>query len=383
MPLSWFQPIFIYSLIYDIGTYLVLSYFFFYLFKIKIININYLILSLVFLLTPFFHNDFLFDGISAFPDQSKYLSLSSQIRDNPLILFDREFTSDYRLKVLFSSSFFAFSPILSLETYKGISLFNRAIFIFTLIFLSQKKFLDNLNLIVFLLAPSLMLYSSIALRDNLVIILMFWFLYFFYEKKFFSTFLIIFLLSILRLPILAVIIIFLISNFVVKNEEIKLSNLIFLLIIITCLIYFFSELIAIKLNFYREGFFKEEFGAYRNISSNIEFQNYKINYNFSSIPLILSGFYNFMLPPFLKGKISLMYFFEFLESFFVFIYLLFRLKFKTNININILTKWFFVLIFSYLFFSMLVFNDGTMHRYKTSILFFVILGYFINERKKI
>ena len=40
------------------------------------------------------------------------------------------------------------------------------------------------------------------------------------------------------------------------------------------------------------------------------------------------------------------------------------------------------LFFSYLVYSLLIFNDGTIHRYKIPILFFVLIGYFINVKKE-
>ena len=64
---------FIYQLIYDLGTYFLLSLIFIYLYKTKIIGINVLYLSLLFLLTPFlFNNSFFSWGM--LPDQMKYLN---------------------------------------------------------------------------------------------------------------------------------------------------------------------------------------------------------------------------------------------------------------------------------------------------------------------
>ena len=51
---------FIYQLIYDLGTYFLLSLIFIYLYKTKIIGINVLYLSLLFLLTPFLFNNSFF-----------------------------------------------------------------------------------------------------------------------------------------------------------------------------------------------------------------------------------------------------------------------------------------------------------------------------------
>ena len=85
MPTSWVQPIYIYSLIYDFASYLILSSIFILIYKKKIISIKYLYINFIFLLTPFLFNGFLFDW-SLFPDQS-YLNLAYELRQNPSTIF--------------------------------------------------------------------------------------------------------------------------------------------------------------------------------------------------------------------------------------------------------------------------------------------------------
>ena len=87
MPTSWVQPIFIYSVIYDLASYLLLSSIFILIYKKKFVNSKYLYLNFICLLTPFLFNGFLFDW-SQFPDQSKYLDLSYKIRENPKYFLD-------------------------------------------------------------------------------------------------------------------------------------------------------------------------------------------------------------------------------------------------------------------------------------------------------
>ncbi len=382
MPSSWIQPVFIYSLIFDIASYIVLSCVFFVLFKKKIINNKLLFLSLFFLLTPFLFNGFLFDW-SKFPDQSKYLNLSYNIRNNPEIIFSSDqYYSFHNLKFLITSSIYAFSPILSLETYIGVSLVNRTLFLLTLIFFINKRFIDNYNSILFLLAPSLILYTSIALRDTFIIILMFWFLYFFYMKKYFYLIIIFFLLILFRFPIITIIFTFLFFSFFIENNQINYKKFSLLLLFIGSITFFYNDKIIYLLNFYREGFFAEEFGQYTSVSNKIEFQKFKLGYNLSSVLLAINSFYNFMLPPFLKGKINIFYFVQFLEGFVIFSYLYIRIKFQKNLNYFILFKWILIYFFSYFIYSLVIFNDGTIHRYKIPILFFVIFGYFVNIKKE-
>ena len=381
MPSSWVQQIFIYSIIYDIASYLILSSIFFLIYKKKIISIKYLYINLIFLLTPFLFNGFLFDW-SLFPDQSKYLELSYKIRENPQTFFEFLNHSSKDFKLFLSSLFFAFSPILSMETYVGISLYNRFLFLITLLFLFHKKFFDNYILILLIISPSLILYSSLALRDNLIIILVLWFLYFFYQKKYFFLFITITLLILLRYPLIINILIFFGVSSIVKYDRINNQNFIILFLVSTMLIILFNNEIIDTLNFFRAGFFSEEYGRYQSMTQQSDFENFKIDLSLRSMPLAIIGFFNFLIPPILKGKITLFYFVQFIETIFILLFSYIRIKFQKKINYYILLKWLLIYFLSYFIYSLIIFNDGTIHRYKLPILFFVLLGYFTNVKKE-
>ena len=381
MPSSWVQPIFIYSIIYDIASYFILSSIFFLIYKKKIISIKYLYINLIFLLTPFLFNGFLFDW-SLFPDQSKYLELSYKIRENPQTFFEFLNHSSKDFKLFLSSLFFAFSPILSMETYVGISLYNRFLFLITLLFLFHKKFFDNYILILLIISPSLILYSSLALRDNLIIILVLWFLYFFYQKKYFFLFITITLLILLRYPLIINILIFFGVSSIVKYDRINNQNFIILFLVSTMLIILFNNEIIDTLNFFRAGFFSEEYGRYQSMTQQSDFENFKIDLSLRSMPLAIIGFFNFLIPPILKGKITLFYFVQFIETIFILLFSYIRIKFQKKINYYILLKWLLIYFLSYFIYSLIIFNDGTIHRYKLPILFFVLLGYFTNVKKE-
>ena len=114
----------------------------------------------------------------------------------------------------------------------------------------------------------------------------------------------------------------------------------------------------------------------------MEYENFKLDFSFKSIPLALTGFFKFLLPPFFKGKTNFFYFILLLENLFIFIYIYLKIKFQKNNNLFILFKWFLIYFISYFIYSLIVFNDATMHRYKIPILFFVIFGYFVNVKKE-
>ncbi len=381
MPSSWIEPIFPYSIIFNLATYFLLSTIFFILFYKKIINFNKLILCLFFLLSPFLFNGFLFEW-SALPDQSKYLVNSLELRNNPQKILDGP--AGYAgMKIYLPSILYAFSPIISLETYIGISLYNRALFLFTWIFFTKKKYLDDYNSIFFLLMPSLLLYTSVALRENLIIILMLWLVYFFYEKKFLYTLLVIFILALIKFQTLFIVAFFIIVSLVVKNNKINLINFLFVTLSLIVFFYSFSDFLIETINKYREGFFLEEYGSYQSISAKKNYNYFRLDFNYSSLLIIIFAFLDFITPPFLKGNTGILYFVQFIEAFTISVYLFLRIKFQKNFNKYIFFKWFCILLLSYLTYSIFIFNDGTILRYKVPIIFFTIFGYFANMKKEL
>ena len=171
-------------------------------------------------------------------------------------------------------------------------------------FLFHKKFIDNYILILLLISPSLILYSSIALRDNLIIVLIFWFLYFFYQKKYYFLIITTILISLIRYPIIINLLIFFIVSSIVKDNKINYKNLIFVSIILLPSLVLFNDQIINTLNFFRAGFFSEEYGRYESITHQIDYENFSFDFSLRSLLLAINGFFNFIFPPFLKGKIT-------------------------------------------------------------------------------
>lgn len=371
---------FIYQLIYDLGTYFLLSLIFIYLYKTKIIGINVLYLSLLFLLTPFLFNNSFFSWVML-PDQMKYLNNAYLLRDNPEMVLDIAGKTPGHKKVWIASAIYAFSPIISFETFKGISLFNRAIFLLTLIFFSKKKYIDSYNVILFLILPSVTLYTSVALRENLIILSLLYFVYFYYEKNYSLNLLVILFLFITKPQMLAVIGIFLILNTVIKPDKInyKVFSILFVTFCISLYIIEIDTLVN-SVNQMREGFFREEFGSYKSVSATTDYSSQMINLSFSSIPVIIRSFLNFIAPPLIKGDVGILSIIHLFEFSFLIFYAFFRMNLQEKVNKYILFKWFLVLMISYLLHSLIVFNNFTILRYKLPIMMFVIFGYFVNVK---
>ena len=395
MPSTWFEPEFLYQISYDLGTYFILSLIFVFLCKKKIINNRILILSLLLLLVPFIFNGFLF-AWDYMPDQSKYLLYSQRIREDPSMIFHRKMiTGDLYddisqietnliyvvpSKVFSPAILYAFSPIISLETYKGIALVNRTVFLLTWIFLIKKKYLDEYSSIFFILVPSLILYSSVSLRDILIFLLMIWFIYFYYEKKTIYTIFVVLILYVLKFQMLFTLGSLVILSSIIKKDSINLFVLFFSILVLFIFTFFFGNDILEILNGLRYGFFVEEYGGYQSMSATKNYQYFKVEASLDSMMTVLWSFYNFILPPVLNGKQSLFAYAHLLEIFFIMSYVVLRVRLEKNFHLNIFIKWFLVLVLSYFIFSTVVFNTGTALRYKFPVMCFVVFGYFINTK---
>ena len=382
MPITWFEPVFPFNLIYDLGTYSIISLIFVFLYKIKIIKNNLLFLSLVLLLTPFLFNGLLFDW-SFIPDQSKYLYHSFVLRDDPKLIFDPSKIGEEMIvtwKIHIPSIFYSISPIITFETYKGIAIVNRAIFLLTWIFFIKKKILDEYSALFFLLTPSLIFYSSVALRDILVVLLMFWFIYFYFQKKKIAIFITITILYFIKYQMLVAIGLLIIFDIIIKDKEINLKFLIFLLLITSIFGFFFNELILDNINFIREGFYLEEYGGYNSMTAVKTYQYAQLDFTLSSLIKIFNSFLKFTIPPAFLGIQNLYSYIHLLEISTIFIFMYFKVKSQKNFSMNILAKWLLILFFSYLIHSIVVFNPGSSLRYKVPMMFFVIFGYCVNVK---
>ena len=129
----------------------------------------------------------------------------------------------------------------------------------------------------------------------------------------------------------------------------------------------------------RRGLYYEAFGAYRGISSISTYQN--INFDINLLFTSINSLFMFILSPLFNAnswlkiislfEIIILYTF-FLKDFFI----------TKNEQIKkILLFWIFIMIFSFTFYSLVVFNDGTIQRYRLSLMLFILFGYNLHKSK--
>ena len=158
----------------DVANFLIILIIILYFKEKKIVSIKlfyYLILSL---LACFVFNFIIFEW-TYFPDQNRYFQITAKIRDQ-LHNFDIKAStgSSYQFYTSLSLSLI---PLPFIETINSLSFFNKLIFILFIVFAYNKKIIKDENLILFIFFPSILLYSSLSLKDNVIFVLSLWTIY--------------------------------------------------------------------------------------------------------------------------------------------------------------------------------------------------------------
>ena len=146
---------------------LILSYLRLDIFKSSLIFIHLLVIFLL--------NDVLFEP-NYWPDQIRYLKYTLQIREsayNTIGVF-----GDYGARIGFPSTIYAFSPLPFINSVQSLAMINFLLYLLSFVYLRKKRVSSNSVDFFFLLYPSFLLYSSLALRGTLVTLFMILSLYF-------------------------------------------------------------------------------------------------------------------------------------------------------------------------------------------------------------
>ena len=344
------------------------------------------------MLTPFFINGGIINW-TQFPDQSKYLLYTSEIRSNLLLGksifqsnfgFDLNFTDpDFQVdlqflnsKVKLSTAFFAFSPLISIETFKSIGFVNRAIFIITLFFFIKKTDLPFYVKLFFILSPSLIVYSSVSLRDNLVLITLIWSLYFFLKKYYFRLIIscvIIFFIKIQSFAIL-ILVFYIICLFTdSKIRKFKFIHTILLLTVIS-IGYLYVEQLLETIDSVREGLYIEHNGFYKSITADRMYEKLSLDSSFfttwfkQTVLYIISPLSN------MTSGYHFVVFFEIVILYF-YLYINFYKDFKIKKIKNLTIIWVLAFFSTTIVYSLFMFNDGMIARSRFVWLFFILIGY--------
>lgn len=329
---------------------------------------NLIIILSVFLFMPFLFY-FLFPW-TMFPDQSKYLDTIYNFRT---FSYDKSISFLLNSRLDFSSFLYAFFPLPFLSTAISVGLINKGILFGIILYFFNKKKNFLANLLLFL--PSMIFFSSIALREILVIGVGVIFFYLFLEKKkYFASlfFAAIFLLikphfGILCLGIsIGYYFYFIKLNLKVINKN-ALSHLILIIIFLTTSLFFFQD-ILIEI---RNGFFSEEFG-------------YKLIVRDEVITVftILNSFIQFFFSPLSTKEFNLWTVIIFIENLFLLYVVVVLLNKIYKENQCKAFFWILTWLFLFIIFGFTIFNAGTVWRYKFVIQIIMISAMYFSLNNK-
>jgi hypothetical protein len=331
---------------------------------------KYIIILSISLCTPFlfffmFHWSFL-------PDQSKYSKIVYDLRN---FSYDNSIFSLLSSRVSFASLLLALFPIPFVTSIISVGLINKGLLCAIIFyFLNKKNHHFIINLLVFL--PSMIIISSIALREMLITALGILFFYFFLEKKnyFASIFWsVLLLLTKPHLGILcmgAAIIYFILFVKLNLNKINNISFSIFIVVLILLfIVLFLSQDILIH---FREGFFSEEF-SYDLIKRD----------EIITIPTILISAIIFLFSPLSTSEPNLLNSLIFIENLFLIYVKIALLKLIYRENQSKAVFWILVWIIIFTMSGFIVFNAGTIWRYKFVVQMFLVYAmYFSLNNKK-
>ncbi|WP_375724534.1 hypothetical protein LXN10_03385 [Arcobacter sp. KX21116] len=338
----------------------------------------YQIILLLHLFSIFLFNGFLIDS-SLMPDQFNYFEVTQNIR-----MFDFLNESNFAngKTVYISGLIFGLFPIPFIDSLYSIGMINYILYLFIFLFLYKKRFLSSRFIVYFyLLYPSLLLYSSLALRDMLIFTIMFFATYYILiVKKGLVGFGSIFLLQFIKFQNLLIYVVALITSILLSPKNNK-YNFIFFIIAFAPILFLLDFFTIEKLNYYRLAFYNENLLSvhepYIPISSYFDLL-------LSIIPSIMMQLFR----PLPWEEFGILQLLQFSENCVIFILILYILKenFKYKLWKMQEIKFLNVLLFlALLIYGLVSYNSGTAVRYKFPFIgiYIIYSFYFIYQKKQL
>ena len=212
----------------------------------------------------------------------------------------------------------------------------------------------------------------------LILISMVWAIYFILEKRYLIFLFLLVLLFIIK-PQNSLILIFFLLIYIFTKTHKKFFYVSLVTSFLAVLLYFYSETIFQYYDFARKGLFLEAYGDYKGITSIDIYKS--ITFDLSSILLILDSLFYFTTSPLLNPTSPFKYFVV-LETFFLYLYFIKEMIKYKNLQIHVISvMWILITVFSFLIYSLVLFNDGTIHRYRISLIFFIFYGYNLHKNR--
>ena len=345
--------------------------------RIRIIPIWIGYILSIYSFLPFFLNDFLFPA-TYMSDQFLYTSTLEQVRS--LNYFNHEIVNP---KSLYTAWILSILPIPFVETVKSMGFYNRFLFLIIFLWLYNKNFLSGMTLSFILFYPSLVLYTSLSLREPTTLFLMILGIIFFIDKKYFCSFIVIIPLNYIKYQNFLLMIISYAVLFIYRKKTVAYKYRYLLIIFLIPTLFFVIVTLSIfslknyqlslnlsenllLLNKIRSSFYFQNFGnvdLYQSISS---FQNL--------VSSSITAPIYFLIKPFPWEANNLFQIIQSLENIIVLIFLIVFTKKAFNQDSFITSRWLFLFTISMTLYGLVVFNYGTASRYKFTFIVIYVVG---------
>lgn len=375
--------------IFELANFSVFGIILILLYRLNFININSLIVWFGIFFTPLLFNYFLFSPY-LFPDQFEYsrevISIKLEQKSWTDVLFSKSDNWNIDIRnfqpidtISFSTKILSFIPLPNYMTVTSLAFANKAILFIA--FLWFKRFFENENeILLYFLIPSIVVYSSLATRDTLIIVISIFFIINLLRGKAIWSILFLLPLFILKIQMFAILFVYLLAYLIFQAHR---SNKLFICFIFIFLILglMLEDPILEVLNRFRLAFIAEDFIGF---DGSVSYEGWNLYGGEDSVPKLNSifeaafnGILNLpilLLIPMPWNWSNIFYPIQTIESL-ILIYLYFNLSkqqkiFKDN-QFLLLT---FILAMGLSIYALMLANEGTFVRYRFSMFYPFLIG---------
>ena len=345
--------------IYDLPNLLAILIVVLVSFRVGLIPLWLSFFLCLFAFTPFFLNEVLFPA-SYMPDQFQYYNVSKGIRSFALESFSESTTVENAGWML------ALIPLPYIETIQSLGFFNRFMVTVLIIWLYSSKNIRGWPLLFMVFYPSLLLYSSLTLRDTLVLIFMILSIIFFIENRKLLAVITAAPLLLFKFQNFLLVIVFFVAHLYFSRDSFfYIYRYMFLIIVIASLAPFMMTIIEI-LDFSRLNMFIDD-GGRRNAYVHMRTLEDFIIIAMQSAPY-------FLMKPLPWEADSFLTFLQSFENILILIFLSFMFIRTSKLDKQIAFKWLVYLFAALGIYGLVVYNFGTAVRYKFPFIVIVIVG---------
>lgn len=340
--------------------------------KLNWVSKNIFFIWQVLFITPFFFNYFLFPP-EYFGDQFRYVAEAYNLKATGESLEPPKrdtLVNNLRVSTItLPAQILGLVPLPAYMTVTSLA-FSIKILLFFFYLYIQRTFNDE-RIIVFFLIPSLILYSSLALRDIMIIIVTVFFLFAVIKDKFFLSFLLWIPIGILKFQNALFLLLYPIGKFIFRANK---SNAFFLIFIFTGLIVsvVIESTLLDGLNLYRLAFAEDDSIADTLLES--EAYALEINTVFAVYFEMAKNFIPFLFTPLPQTWTNIFYPVQFIENLIILFMFYFIIQ---RYNLHKIREFYLMLIPLVIglgIYSIVIFNEGTAVRYRFSLFVPYLLG---------